>query len=100
MVKILLFFITFLTMHSLPALSQTQGTKSSDSSEQSPRFAIHLLDYLAHDYGGSVENGKVISPSEYAEQKEFLEDKNNNKHISRLPFRISNSNFENLNISH
>jgi len=73
MVKILFFLIAFLTLHSLPAISQIQSTSSPKSSEQSPRFAIHLLDYLAHDYGGSVANGKVISASEYAEQKEFLE---------------------------
>jgi high-affinity iron transporter len=42
-----------------------------DNSDKSPRFAIHLLDYLAHDYGGAVSNGKVISNGEYDEQKEF-----------------------------
>lgn len=44
-----------------------------EDSEKSPRFAIHLLDYLAHDYGGAVEHGKVISVGEYAEQKEFAQ---------------------------
>lgn len=44
-----------------------------ESNDKSPRFIIHLLDYLAHDYGGAVENGKVISPSEYDEQKEFAQ---------------------------
>lgn len=42
-----------------------------ENNESSPRFAIHLLDYLAHDYGGAVQNGKVISNFEYDEQKEF-----------------------------
>lgn len=41
------------------------------NNENSPRFAIHLLDYLAHDYAGAVQNGKVLSASEYDEQKEF-----------------------------
>ena len=39
--------------------------------EQSPRFLVHLLDYLAKDYGGAVADGKVLSQSEYHEQKEF-----------------------------
>lgn len=36
-----------------------------------PSIVVHLLDYLAKDYGGAVQNGKVLSESEYAEQKEF-----------------------------
>lgn len=47
-------------------------TSSSENAEQSPRFIIHLLDYLAHDYGGAVVNKKIISELEYAEQKEFV----------------------------
>ncbi|MBY0472146.1 cytochrome c/FTR1 family iron permease [bacterium] len=41
------------------------------SSERSPRFLVHLLDYLAKDYGGAVAHGKVLSESEYHEQVEF-----------------------------
>ena len=33
--------------------------------------AWRLLDYIAVDYGGAVSGGKVISPSEYAEMREF-----------------------------
>jgi high-affinity iron transporter len=33
--------------------------------------AWRLLDYVAVDYGGAVSNGKVASPSEYAEMREF-----------------------------
>jgi high-affinity iron transporter len=40
--------------------------------EQSPRALVHLLEYLAADYGGAVQNGKVLSASEYAEQMEFI----------------------------
>ena len=40
-------------------------------SSASPEIVVHLLDYLAKDYGGAVQNGKVISESEYAEQVEF-----------------------------
>lgn len=41
--------------------------------EQSPRGLIHLLDYLATDYGGAVDRGKILDQNEYAEQKEFAE---------------------------
>jgi high-affinity iron transporter len=41
---------------------------------KTPRFVVHLLDYLAKDYGGAVgENHNVLSQSEYNEQKEFVE---------------------------
>ena len=39
---------------------------------KSPRFLVHILDYLAIDYGGAVQNGKVIEKNEYAEQIEFV----------------------------
>ncbi|MBI5450875.1 MAG: cytochrome c/FTR1 family iron permease [Gammaproteobacteria bacterium] len=34
---------------------------------------IHSLDYVAVDYPGSVQQGKVISPSEYGEQLEMVD---------------------------
>lgn len=37
----------------------------------SPELVVHLLDYLAKDYGGAVQGGTVVSKSEYAEQIEF-----------------------------
>ncbi len=36
-----------------------------------PGFLVHLLDYLAKDYGGAVSGGKVTSEGEYHEQVEF-----------------------------
>ena len=41
------------------------------ANDHSPRFLVHLLDYLAKDYGGAVSNGKILSQSEYNEQVEF-----------------------------
>jgi len=41
------------------------------SSSENSRYLIHLLNYIGHDYAGAVQNGTVISPSEYEEQKEF-----------------------------
>ena len=43
------------------------GSTPSDSS----RLVVHLLNYIASDYSGAVENGKIVSPTEYEEQKEF-----------------------------
>lgn len=41
------------------------------ASDTDPALTVHLLDYLAKDYGGAVQNGKVISKFEYDEQVEF-----------------------------
>ncbi|MBC7430243.1 MAG: cytochrome c/FTR1 family iron permease [Bacteriovorax sp.] len=72
MYKIIFLSAALFCLHTPMAISQTIAPKSSESNETSPRFAIHLLDYLAHDYGGAVEHGKVTSPTEYSEQKEFV----------------------------
>lgn len=37
----------------------------------SSRTAWRLLDYMAVDYGGAVQQGQVVSPAEYAEMTEF-----------------------------
>ncbi|MEN9835609.1 MAG: hypothetical protein RL011_1802 [Pseudomonadota bacterium] len=43
--------------------------------QRNPRLVVHLLNYLAKDYGGAVgPNGVVLSESEFAEQKEFSRD--------------------------
>jgi high-affinity iron transporter len=63
--KLALLFVTLL-FTTLPQLSHAQEGKPS------PEIVVHLLDYLAKDYGGAVQNGKVISKSEYDEQVEFI----------------------------
>jgi high-affinity iron transporter len=64
MKKCLLIIIvsTLLPLASFGEASQRTG---------SPELVVHLLDYLAKDYGGAVQNGTVVSKSEYAEQIEF-----------------------------
>lgn len=47
------------------------GWARAEVPTESPRLLVHLLDYLAKDYGGAVSGGNVISPSEYREQVEF-----------------------------
>lgn len=58
--------IAFVTLFSVASFGQ------EPQSVHSPRFVVHLLDYLAKDYAGAVaEDGKILSESEYAEQIEF-----------------------------
>lgn len=47
-----------------PTIASAQEAASSQT-------AWRLLDYLAVDYSGAVQNGQVVSPPEYAEMKEF-----------------------------
>ncbi|HVZ79553.1 MAG TPA: cytochrome c/FTR1 family iron permease [bacterium] len=54
----------------IPSLTR-HPAQAEESPEKSPRFLVHLMDYLAVDYGGAVKNGKVISLSEYKEQTDF-----------------------------
>lgn len=51
------------------AVSEVESNPGSDSNAS--RTLIHLLDYLAQDYGGAVSGGLVIDSGEYDEQKEF-----------------------------
>lgn len=59
----------------LVALCSTVGFAQPETDPtHSPRFLVHLLDYLAKDYSGAVsKDHKVLSKSEYAEQLEFAE---------------------------
>lgn len=43
------------------------------SNDQNAQTVVHLLSYMAQDYGGAVQNGKVISEGEYQEQVEFAQ---------------------------
>lgn len=65
MQQLLLSFLVVLTATS------SSFALAAQPSDSAPRTLVHLLDYLARDYAGAVQNGKVISASEYAEQVEF-----------------------------
>lgn len=41
-------------------------------------YIIHLLTYLASDYAGAVQNGKIVNQEEYQEMLEFSESIDNN----------------------
>jgi high-affinity iron transporter len=56
----------FLALCLLPSIQAHAQPTSTDV-----QTAWRLLDYIAVDYGGAVSQGKVTSPSEYAEQTEF-----------------------------
>lgn len=63
MKKLVLILISIISIISSSAIA--------DESKPSPELVVHLLDYLAKDYGGAVQNGKVVSEFEYKEQVEF-----------------------------
>ena len=56
----------FLAIFAITALA-------APSPSEPARLLVHLLDYLANDYGGAVREGTVISESEYKEQVEFAD---------------------------
>lgn len=56
--------LTICLVSTAPALAAAQEASSSQT-------AWRLLDYLAVDYSGAVQGGKVISAPEYAEMNEF-----------------------------
>lgn len=60
--RALLFFCIFFS-----AIVVAQGVQTQS------RQLWQLLDYIAVDYPGAVENGQIISETEYAEMKEFGE---------------------------
>jgi high-affinity iron transporter len=62
--------VTLLSLHTISAQASSQGFGGSDSAS---RTLVHLLDYLARDYSGAVQDGKILSESEYAEQVEFAQ---------------------------
>ncbi len=45
-----------------------------DSPEVEAQRLVHVLGYVAGDYGGAVQNGAVVAPSEYAEQLALLDE--------------------------
>jgi high-affinity iron transporter len=68
----LLCCLAFIALASSPFLKHSKVYAAEETSEKSPRLLVHLLDYLAVDYAGAVNHGKVLSVSEYKEQLEFV----------------------------
>ncbi len=57
--------LIFLTVFSCQECFAQKGEPS--------RILIHTLNYVSQDYAGAVKDGKIISESEFKEQKEFGE---------------------------
>lgn len=53
------------------------------------KLAVHLLSYLAQDYGGAVRDGKIVSQSEYNEQLEFISEVVRSGEQEKFPQSIS-----------
>jgi high-affinity iron transporter len=64
-------FYQSLLIAAIAAILVSSPWQRAFAKTDNPAIVIHLLDYIANDYAGAVENGKVISEPEYAEQKEF-----------------------------
>jgi high-affinity iron transporter len=63
--------VILLVAFSVVTASVASANEDFRERDSVPRTLVHLLDYLARDYAGAVQNGKVISKSEYQEQREF-----------------------------
>jgi high-affinity iron transporter len=59
-------FLAFAILVAEPAIPATASAPANDV-----QTAWRLLDYVAVDYGGAVQGGKIVSSSEYAEMREF-----------------------------
>ena len=46
---------------------------SARASEADVQRVWQILDYLAVDYAGAVQDGRIVSPSEFAEMQEFAQ---------------------------
>src|SRR6185436_1859867 len=60
--------------HQAFSASVAAGTVAPDAGRASEvaQRAVHLLDYVAVDYSGAVDGGRITSPQEYQEQQTFL----------------------------
>lgn len=76
-------FILFL------AISITGSAFAADT--PNPSLTVHLLDYLAKDYAGAVQNNKVVSQFEYDEQVEFA--KLVSENVNQIPELKGNAEF-------
>jgi high-affinity iron transporter len=59
------FLLALIVALTLPAAACAQDVAAAQT-------AWRLLDYVAVDYAGAVQNGQVVSPAEYAEMVEFM----------------------------
>lgn len=69
-----LLFVAALVLNFILSPLNSARAEEEAAAEETPRFVVHLLDYLAKDYGGAVSNaGQILSQSEYDEQVEFAQ---------------------------
>ena len=55
------------------ALSVSTALAEPLSTQDKAKQVWQLLDYLAVDYGGSVNDGRITNEAEYAEMQEFAQ---------------------------
>ncbi len=54
-------------------LAWAQPSAYAAEQTANPRQTWQLLDYIAVDYAGAVQDGRIVNPGEYAEMREFAE---------------------------
>ncbi len=86
--KYLLFFFSILNLSFSSAIAEVDPN----------RLAVHLLSYLAQDYGEAVKDGEVISQDEYTEQIEFINEVLEISRKNNYPDRL-NAQIEKLSTS-
>jgi len=70
--SIFIIFISLFTFSSQQSFAQNSGQITlSETHKKNAETIIHLLSYIGRDYPNAVQNGEVISDSEYLEQIEF-----------------------------
>lgn len=74
----------------LSAVSSQVAIAQDVDTQDKAKQIWQVLDYLAVDYGASVQNGTVVSKSEYSEMQEFSE--NAEKQLASLPKTDSSPN--------
>jgi high-affinity iron transporter len=49
------------------------STEAAETTPANPRQVWQMLDYIAVDYAGAIQGGRVVAPGEYAEMQEFAD---------------------------
>lgn len=65
------FLLPALSLFAALTFALPQPTAAAGDSEEHARRAIHLLAYIAADYPGAVQDGRVVNELEYQEQLDF-----------------------------
>src|SRR5262252_9112405 len=69
--RVPLFLVALILLSAALAAAAPPSDGTGGSAAERAQDVLHMLDYVSVDYPGTVDNGRVANPSEYAEQVEF-----------------------------